>query len=326
MIILEQLEKTFDGQKVLAGINLRIATGEIFGVVGLSGAGKSTLIRCINLLERPDSGRVLVDGQDMMALRGSELRRARQGIGMIFQGFNLFNRRTVRENVAFPLELAGVSKGEIEDRVSELLELVGLADKAKAYPRQLSGGQKQRVAIARALANNPKVLLCDEPTSALDPMTSQSILALLGDINRKLGLTIVLITHQMQVIKSICHRVAVVHGGNIAELGSVDDVITNPSSSIARHLLSTELPTGLGSKGCWRLSFAGAGAEQAILAKLVKETGIDINILAGSIERGWDKSYGWLLVRCDGDVEQQKTARKFLTGAGVAVEVLENAC
>ncbi|MDD2283303.1 MAG: methionine ABC transporter ATP-binding protein, partial [Eubacteriales bacterium] len=204
MISLEKVNKNFNGEKVLEDVSLKINEGEVFGVVGLSGAGKSTLVRCINLLERPDSGRIFVDGREMTAMNDRELRRARQNIGMISQNFNLFKRYSVWENVAFPLRLIRMPRAEVKDRVARLLELVGLADKAAAYPRQLSGGQQQRVAIARALANKPRVLLCDEPTSALDPVTAQSFLELLSAINRQLGLTIVLITHQMGVIRAVC--------------------------------------------------------------------------------------------------------------------------
>ncbi|MDD4078878.1 MAG: methionine ABC transporter ATP-binding protein, partial [Eubacteriales bacterium] len=202
MISLKKVNKNFNGEKVLEDVSLKINEGEVFGVVGLSGAGKSTLVRCINLLERPDSGRIFVDGREMTAMNDRELRRARQNIGMISQNFNLFKRYSVWENVAFPLRLIRMPRAEVKDRVARLLGLVGLADKAAAYPRQLSGGQQQRVAIARALANKPRVLLCDEPTSALDPVTAQSFLELLSAINRQLGLTIVLITHQMGVIRA----------------------------------------------------------------------------------------------------------------------------
>ena len=220
-------------------INLEIKQGEIFGIIGFSGAGKSTLVRCINLLERPTTGSVIVDGQDLTKQKASELRQSRKKIGMIFQHFNLMPSRTVAKNVAFPLKGSGLSKQEIKQKVASLLELVELSDKASAYPSQLSGGQKQRVAIARALANDPKVLLCDEATSALDPQTTQSILKLLKDLNQKLGLTIVLITHEMAVIKEICSRVAVMEEGRIKEIGNVVDIFAHPKAEITRNFIAT---------------------------------------------------------------------------------------
>ena len=241
MIRISELEKVFAGSDggdvtALKGLSLEVEKGEVFGIIGLSGAGKSTLIRCINLLERPTSGRIEIDGQDITDYRGTALRQLRSSIGMIFQHFNLLMQRTVAGNLAFPLEIAAVPSKEIKARVEELLELVGLADKAHAYPAQLSGGQKQRVAIARALANHPKVLLCDEATSALDPLTTQSILGLLRDINRNFGLTIVLITHEMAVIREICHRVAVIDHNRIVEAGPVIDVIAHSQSESAQKL------------------------------------------------------------------------------------------
>ena len=253
MIKLSHIEKVYDSPsgpvKALKDISLHIKEGEIYGIIGLSGAGKSTLVRCINLLERPTSGEVIVDGKDMMALSNSELREARKDIGMIFQHFNLLSSATVFDNIAFPLTLANTPKEKITAKVTELLELVGLADKADKYPSQLSGGQKQRVGIARALANEPKVLLCDEATSALDPQTTKAILELIKDINEKLKLTVVVITHEMQVIKDICDKVAVIEKGLIAENGPVLEVFTDPQKPITKEfisvLLSNELPTGI---------------------------------------------------------------------------------
>src|SRR5574344_1357874 len=228
MIKLSHIEKTYDSPsgpvKALKGIDLEIARGEIYGIIGLSGAGKSTLVRCINLLERPTAGSVIVDGKEMTTLNDTELREARKTIGMIFQHFNLLSTATVYDNIAFPLKLAGLSSDKIREKVEPLLKLVGLENKAHQYPGQLSGGQKQRVGIARALASEPKVLLCDEATSALDPQTTRAILQLIRDINKKLGLTVVIITHEMQVIKDICDKVAVIENGVIAEEGSVLDV------------------------------------------------------------------------------------------------------
>ena len=253
MIKLSHIEKVYDSPsgpvKALKDISLHIKEGEIYGIIGLSGAGKSTLVRCINLLERPTSGEVIVDGKDMMALSNSELREARKDIGMIFQHFNLLSSATVFDNIAFPLTLANTPKEKITAKVTELLELVGLADKADKYPSQLSGGQKQRVGIARALASEPKVLLCDEATSALDPQTTKAILELIKDINEKLKLTVVVITHEMQVIKDICDKVAVIEKGLIAENGPVLEVFTDPQKPITKEfisvLLSNELPTGI---------------------------------------------------------------------------------
>lgn len=319
MILLDKVNKCFNGLKVLEDVSLNIEDGEVFGVVGLSGAGKSTLVRCINLLERPDSGRVFVDGREMTALNERELRKARQNIGMISQNFNLFKRYSVWENIAFPLHLIRVPGKEVNERVAKLLELVGLTDKAAAYPRQLSGGQQQRVAIARALANKPRVLLCDEPTSALDPVTAQSFLELLSAINRQLDLTIVLITHQMRVVREICQQVAVVHKGRVVEAGPVDTVFTSPESAIARHLLHSE--TADVPEGCWRLSFLGETAGQPVLARLIKAIGTEINILAGNIESGRDNPYGWLLVRVEGNEDQKARARRVLEDSGVGVEV-----
>ena len=241
IIQIQHLTKTFgEGDTAvhaLEDINLDIKQGEIFGIIGLSGAGKSTLVRCINLLERPTSGTVIVDGKEMTALSEKELRLARRDVTMIFQSFNLLMQRTCLKNVCFPMEISGVPAAQARKRAAELLELVGLADKADAYPSQLSGGQKQRVAIARALATDPKVLLCDEATSALDPTTTASILELLKDLNAKLGVTVVVITHQMSVIEEICSRVAILDGGVVAEQGSVEDIFSHPTTDAARRLV-----------------------------------------------------------------------------------------
>jgi len=324
VIKIEKVDKYFGGQKVLDNIDLEVRAGEIYGVVGLSGAGKSTLIRCINLLERPDSGRIWVDGIDLTGLNRKELLRARQGIGMIFQSFNLMPRRTVAENIGFPLELAGVARPQTKARVKELMELVGLSEKAGSYPRQLSGGQQQRVAIARALANNPRVLLCDEPTSALDPVTADSILTLLDRINREFGLTIVLISHQIHVIRAVCQRMAVVNRGKVAEEGPVAEISTRPVSAIARDLLISEVAPEFLVPGSWRLSFAGEITKKPVLANLIRDTGLGFSILAGNIEKG-QHPYGWLVVEVDGSLEQRERAQTLLEAQGVAVEVVKNA-
>ena len=257
MIEIKHLNKTYrtaDKDIVaLEDINLTINDGEIFGIIGLSGAGKSTLVRCINLLEQPSAGEVIVDGESITALPRRELLKLRRSIGMIFQGFNLLEQRSVLRNVCFPLEIAGVKKKEAKERAMELLSLVGLADRAEAYPSQLSGGQKQRVAIARALATKPKYLLCDEATSALDPTTTRAILELLREINETLGVTIIVITHEMKVIDQICDRVAVIDHSRIAEEGKVSEVFTNPRSQIARDLIIPRERTVLETEGGKRL-------------------------------------------------------------------------
>lgn len=243
MIEIKGLSKRFntsDGKlEALKNVSFTIEDGDIFGIIGMSGAGKSTLVRCINMLERPTEGSVKIDGVDIGSLSGVELRKLRREIAMIFQGFNLLTQRNCLKNVCFPLELAGIGKKEAEKRALELLETVGLADRAKSYPAQLSGGQKQRVAIARALATNPKVLLCDEATSALDPTTTNSILELIRDINKKFGITVIIITHQMSVVKSVCDNVAILDGGEVAEIGKVSQVFSRPKSDIARKLVFT---------------------------------------------------------------------------------------
>ena len=245
MIQIKNLSKTFpmkDGAVyALRNINLTIPDGAIYGIIGMSGAGKSTLLRCLSVLEKPTQGRVLLDGEDLAALSGEALRRARRKMGVVFQGYNLLMQKTVAENVAFPLKLEkGYHKQTVAARVQELLNLVGLADKAGAYPAQLSGGQKQRVAIARALATSPEMLLCDEPTSALDPLTTKAMLALLQDINRKLGVTILIITHELAVVQAICSRVAVISDGRVAEIGEVAQVFTSPRSAETKRLLGRE--------------------------------------------------------------------------------------
>ena len=243
LIEIQHLTKVFgtgaDRVTALEDVSLRVEDGDIFGIIGMSGAGKSTLLRCLSMLEKPTSGQIVLDGSDLAAMNGAQLRAERRKMGVVFQGYNLLMQKTVAENVAFPLKLEkGFDKAAVAARVDELLELVGLADKAKAYPAQLSGGQKQRVAIARALATKPEILLCDEPTSALDPLTTKAMLGLLADINRKLGVTILIITHDLSVVRRICGRVAVIGDGRVAESGTVDEVFQNPRSQVAKLLLS----------------------------------------------------------------------------------------
>ena len=302
MIELQHLCKTFrtaEGEvPALDDICLSIPDGEIFGVIGLSGAGKSTLVRCINRLEQPDSGRVLIDGRDLGKMKPEQLRQARKSMSMIFQGFHLLMQRTALDNVCFPMELAGVKQAAARQRARELLELVELPDKAGAYPSQLSGGQKQRVAIARALASDPKVLLCDEATSALDPQTTRAILELLKKLNRELGVTVVVITHEMRVVEQICTSVAILDRGRVQETGPVAAVFSNPRSEAGRRLV---LPEGekihiLPQNRLVRLVFNGASAAEPIIADLAIEQGIRLNILAADTRVIGEKTFGSMVL------------------------------
>ncbi len=298
----------------LRDISLTVEAGEIFGIIGLSGAGKSTLVRCINLLERPTSGSVIVDGRDLTSMTDRELRTARKSISMIFQSFNLLMQRSVLANVCFPMELAGVKKEDARRRAMELLELVELPDKANAYPVQLSGGQKQRVAIARALASDPKVLLCDEATSALDPKTTRSILALLKKLNRELGVTVVVITHEMRVVEQICSRVAILDNGEIQETGPVAEVFSNPRSEAGRRLV---LPEGekihvLPDNRLVRLVFNGASATEPIIATLASEQGIRLNILSADTRSIGEKTFGNMILGLPEDETEAARALLYL--------------
>lgn len=337
MIDIRNVQKTFAGKNAvhaLRGVDLHIPKGQIFGVIGQSGAGKSTLVRCINLLERPETGEILVDGTNMMALNAKELRVARKKIGMIFQHFNLLSSRTVAGNVAYPLELVGTPKSEIRTRVAEMLDLVGLSDKAQAYPAQLSGGQKQRVGIARALANRPQVLLCDEATSALDPETTKSVLHLLKDINEKMSLTIVLITHEMTVIQEICDMVAVIENGRIQEQGEVIDVFTKPKSDATRRMLQdtieTKIPPDLLARAekrngtcstLLKLSFVGSGAHEPLISEMLHRFPIRANILFGRIDKMKDIPFGMLLLELSGETPIVDEAVEYLHQQDVEVEV-----
>lgn len=304
----------------LNGVNLHVAAGEIFGVLGPSGAGKSTLIRCVNLLEKPTSGSIRVNGQEMTALSAADLRQARQRIGMIFQHFNLLSSRTVADNVAFPLEITGVNPADRQARVKELLALVGLEEKSGAYPAQLSGGQKQRVGIARALATQPDVLLCDEATSALDPQNTTGILDLLHDLNRRLGLTILLITHEMNVVKQICDRAAVLEDGRITEEGKVSDLAAQANSLVARTLFpAVESQLVHAGASCVTITFTGDAADQPVLSRLVRKYDLDVNILGGSIQTVGEQRVGKLQVELAG--EQIPAALDYLTQLGLRVEV-----
>ena len=321
MIEIKHLSKTFgvSGGTVdaLKDITLTIPDGEIYGIIGMSGAGKSTLVRCINMLERPTSGEVLIDGKSMTELSQRELREKRRDITMIFQGFNLLMQRNCLKNVCFPLELAGVKKADAEKRAAELLELVGLGDKFKSYPAQLSGGQQQRVAIARALATHPKILLCDEATSALDPQTTQSILSLIRDIHDRLGITVIIITHQMSVVEQICTRVAILDGGEVAEEGTVSDVFSSPKSEAAKRLVYPEgyqNPVMSGEDGAViRVVFNGANAtETPLIAKMAMEENIAASILSASTRSIGDKAYGNMLLGISGGGEQTQRALDYL--------------
>ena len=341
MIQIQHLTKVYQtpSHRVLAldDISLEVQCGEIFGIIGLSGAGKSTLIRCINMLENPTQGTIVVNGQEITALKHSDLRQARQKIGMIFQQFNLLSSRTVFDNIMFPLEITGVPKLKARQRVTELLDLVQLSDKAKVYPNQLSGGQKQRVGIARALANDPILLLSDESTSALDPQTTSSILNLLKDINRQLKLTILLITHDMSVIKEICDRVAVIDNSRIVEIGDALDIFSRPgtdtSRSFIKNLVDKEIPAELlhrsptapGSSGSQliKLSFIGSAAGEPVLSGMLRRFPVDANILYGHVDRIRDTAFGNLTVELIGESSNIEAAVTYLRERGLEVEVLQ---
>ena len=301
MIRIEGLKKVYGtgagAVTALDGIDLSILKGDIHGIIGMSGAGKSTLIRCVNRLDTPTEGRILIDGRDILAMNSKDLRASRKRVSMIFQQFNLLMQKTVARNVRYPLEIAGVPRNKANERVKELLEIVGLSHKADAYPAQLSGGQKQRVAIARALASNPEVLLCDEATSALDPMTTQSILALLKDINERLGITIVVITHEMAVIRQICNRVTIIDGGRIVEEGTVDEVFTHTRSAAGRRLFgviseeAADMP-----RSAVRIVFDGDQTSEPALANFIIKTGMPVNILSADVRMLNGKQYGQMLL------------------------------
>ncbi|WP_318514376.1 methionine ABC transporter ATP-binding protein MetN [Photobacterium leiognathi] len=340
MIEIKQLNKVFyQGDKAinaLSDINLTIQQGTIFGVIGSSGAGKSTLIRCVNLLERPSNGQVIVDGVDLTTLSNQKLTLARRKIGMIFQHFNLLSSRTVFENVALPLELANTDKATIKAKVTELLALVGLEDKHLSYPSNLSGGQKQRVAIARALASDPKVLLCDEATSALDPATTHSILELLQEINRKLNLTILLITHEMDVVKRICSEVAIIGGGKLVEQGSVGDIFSHPKTELAKDFIRSTLdlsipadyqarmtPTQVeNSFPLIRLEFTGASVDAPLISQVTRKFNLDISILSSDMDYAGGVKFGLMLAEFFGDHTAVNDAIDFLRQNKVNVEVL----
>ena len=340
VIKLEHVSKTFgretDGVHAVRDVTIHIAPGEIFGIIGYSGAGKSTLVRCINLLERPTAGTVTVDGQELTRMPERELRQARKKISMIFQLFNLMPSRTVEQNVAFPLKGSGLSREETRRKVLELLELVGLPDKAEAYPSQRSGGQKQRVAIARALASDPKVLLCDEATSALDPQTTQSILRLIKDINQKTGITVVVITHEMAVVKEICHRVAVMDKGRVVEEGSVFEVFSNPQQPVTRSFIATTSNLGKieeliaandpivavkPGEIVARLNYGQSNVSEAAISEVSRRFNVDVSIIFSNTEILDGQPLGGLVALISGDKVGE--AIGYLSEKNVVVEVLK---
>lgn len=341
MITLNKVTKTYLNKKqpfeAVKETNLTINKGEIYGIVGYSGAGKSTLLRMLNGLERPSSGSVIIDDKELSPLGKRELRKERQSIGMIFQHFNLLWSRTVVENICFPLEIAGVPKAERIDRARELISLVGLSDKEKAYPAQLSGGEKQRVGIARALANDPKVLLCDEATSALDPQTTDEVLDLLAKINEELNVTIVLITHEMEVVRKICDRVAVMNKGNIVEEGSVLQVFRNPQKDITKRFIRqdretdnketrqalTELKKAYPDGQIIQLFFQGDNVGSPVITQVSRQCGCDINIIQGTIQSTHNTPVGTLIIQVLGDQSKQEQALELFKTYPVQVEVIE---
>ena len=308
--------------QALNNINLAIEQGDIYGIIGMSGAGKSTLIRCLNRLDTPTDGQVLIDGQNILAMSKKQLLQTRRRMAMIFQQFNLLMQKSVARNVRYPLEIACAPKKQANERVMELLKIVGLEEKANAYPAQLSGGQKQRVAIARALASNPEMLLCDEATSALDPMTTQSILELLKKINAELGITVVLITHEMAVIRQICNKVAILDGGKLVEQGTVDDVFMHTKSAAGKRLFGIlpENEDDVPTQPALRIVFDGAAADQPIISRLVKDLGFDVNILAADMHQFNGKTYGQMMVARPEDPAELKQVQDYLAKAGLTTE------
>ncbi len=342
MITLKNVSVTFADKektvKAVEQVNLEIEKGDVFGIVGYSGAGKSTLVRTMNLLQRPTEGSVIVSNQDLLQLKPKELRKTRKKIGMIFQHFNLMGSRTIAENVAYPLRKSGLSKKNIQKKVADLLGLVGLSDKNRAYPSQLSGGQKQRVAIARALANDPEVLLCDEATSALDPKTTLSILELLKELNQKLALTIVIITHEMQVVKEICHKVAVMENGHVVEKGDLVSIFTEPKEKITKEFINTathadqavekilQHPSLLNlqpNEVLASMSYVGSSTSEPLIAALATRFGVTANILFGNVEILQETPVGHLIVVLSGEARRREKAIAFLKSEQVNVSLIQ---
>jgi D-methionine transport system ATP-binding protein len=334
MIEFQDVKKVYKTKKqiveALKGINLTVEKGDIFGVVGYSGAGKSTLIRLVNLLERPSEGQVLVGGKSLTSLKPKELRAEKKKIGMIFQHFNLLNSKTVFDNVAMPLVLSGTPSKEIKQRVEELLEFVGLSNKLKNYPEQLSGGQKQRIGIARALATNPSVLLCDEATSALDPQTTNAVLELLKKINHEYNITILLITHEMSVIKEICNKVAVMEGGKVVEQGSVLDVFSKPQTDIAKNFVRTvihdEIPKSFLKKNendapvIWRINFVGSTSGKPLLSTIAKKYDVHLNVLSANISEIQETPFGNLIIEVTGDKKEIDRTFQYIKDEDILVQ------
>ena len=326
LIELNHLTKTFKGKTqtvdALKDINLQIEPGDIFGIIGMSGAGKSTLVRCINFLEQPTSGSVVIDGKDLASLTPKALRQLRQQVSMIFQHFNLLSQRDVRGNIAFAMEIAGMKRPQIEKRIDELLEIVGLTDRQHNYPSQLSGGQQQRVAIARALATNPKIILCDEATSALDPTTTTSILNLLREINRKMGITIVIITHEMSVVESTCTHVAIIDDGRLAECGTVESVFSQPKSAAAKKLIfrTTGADSGAMGERMIRIVFEGSSADEPTISDLAMQCHVAVNIRYADTREVSGKLFGQMILQLPEDHLQQEKAIYFLQNKGLRVE------
>jgi D-methionine transport system ATP-binding protein len=330
IIEIKNLEKKYKSKDnivtALSGINLSINEGDICGIIGMSGAGKSTLVRCINYLEKPTSGSVFIENKNLSSLKDIELRKVRQNIGMIFQQFNLLLQRNVEDNISFPLEISGKNKKEGRKRAQELLELVGLTDKSKSYPSQLSGGQKQRVAIARALSTNPKILLCDEATSALDPTTTRSILSLLKEINKKLGITIVIITHEMSVVEEICDYVAIIDNGSLVEHGTVEDVFSKPKTDSAKKLVyhNNNTVVEMSGKRCIRIVFDGKSSYEPVIANMVLECRAQVNILLANTQDINGNAFGQMILQLPEDDMVANKIINYLRDKNIVVEELKD--
>lgn len=331
MIQIKDVTKTFVGKdnkvEALKGISLDVHKGEIYGIIGMSGAGKSTLVRCLNFLERPTSGTVLIEGRDLSEMKNDELRKTRTQIAMIFQHFNLLMQRTVIDNICFPMEIIKKSKKEAQERAKELLEIVGLSEKAESYPAQLSGGQKQRVAIARALATNPKILLCDEATSALDPTTTKAILALLKEINQKYGITIVIITHEMSVVQEICSHVAIIDDGVLAETGRVEEVFQKPKSKAAKKLMiqgDGEVYEEMQGKRCIRIVFSSNSSYEPVIANMILTCKAPVNILLADTRDIGGVAHGQMILQLPEDGDAAEKMIQYLKNRKLEVEELDN--
>lgn len=337
-ILIQNVSKTYstkDGNvQALKNVNLSIEQGDIYGIIGMSGAGKSTLVRCINYLEEPTEGKVFIKGKELGSFSKKELRKQREDIGMIFQHFNLLMQKSVLENICFPLYIHGKKKAEARKRAKELLDIVGLSDKAKAYPAQLSGGQKQRVAIARALASNPKILLCDEATSALDPQTTASILDLLKEINQKFGITIVIITHQMSVVREICSHVAIMKSGEVVEDGKVSEIFTHPKSDVARELISRDLGNDIEntekvaakiSKGKnVRIVFSENSSFEPVIANMILQFNEPVNILKANTKNVGGVAKGEMILGFQEDSNNVEKMKEYLVERGLEIEEVDN--